>query len=177
MRSALVVAAVLIVAPMTIASNRIDSGCRGDCVVNGNARDGRECFSDAEVETVDQIVPVMLANGTSCPEQQPIVGARVTRATNGCNRVDVFFCQTAVAGVAEGLRVDRDAAECFSAAEASDLPRVVRTLERNGATCPHAAPILTGIKFQKVGDCWRAPALYCDARPRDEVTGKHEPRR
>jgi hypothetical protein len=52
MRFAVVVAAILGLAPVIAVSNGIDTGCRGDCIGNGNARDGRECFNDFEVQTL-----------------------------------------------------------------------------------------------------------------------------
>jgi hypothetical protein len=94
--------------PTFAQSIGIDSGARGDCVGNWKARDGRECFSEAESQTLDQLVPVMTANGTFCPEHQPIVGAWVVRATRDCRRVDVFYGQTAVADEVENLRLDRE---------------------------------------------------------------------
>jgi hypothetical protein len=163
MRSAVVVAAIMALAPVIAVSNSIDSGCRGDCVGNGNARDGRECFNDFEVQTLDQIVPVLTGNGTSCPEQQAIVGARVTPATGGCNRIDVFYCQTAVSGLAEGFRLDREPRECFNAGEASDFRDLTRTIQRNGTVCPMVLPVIGGVKLQKTNGCWRAPAVYCQS--------------
>ena len=104
MRYAAVIAVVLALAPVVASSNgggSTDPDCRGECVGNGNARDGRECFGDSEVQTLSSILPVLAANGTSCPEQNPIVGVLLNHSTVGdrCNRIDVFYCGTAVAGV------------------------------------------------------------------------------
>ena len=73
---------------------------------------------------MNQIVPALTANGTSCPEQRPIVGVLLSHATVGdrCNRIDVFYCSTAVSGLAEGIRVDRDPRECFNADKTSNCP-------------------------------------------------------
>ena len=39
-----------------------------------------------------------------------------------CNRIDVFYCGTVISGLAEGVRVDRDPRECFSADQAYGAP-------------------------------------------------------
>jgi hypothetical protein len=148
--------------PLT-ARGQSNVGCRGECVGNGNARDGRECFNTVEAQTLDQLIPVMTGNGTSCPEQRPIVGARVVQLTDGCNRIDVFYCPTAVSGLGEGLRVDRQPNECFSATEASDLDTLRLAIQANGTSCPAAFPVMGGVKLQESNGCWRAPSVYCQS--------------
>ena len=163
MRYAVVVAALMALVPVIAVSNGTNADCRGDCVGNGNARDGRECFSDSEAQSLEQLPPVMTGNGTSCPEQQRIVGARVGRVrdTDGCNRVDVFYCPTAVSGVAGGLRLDRQPSECFNSDQASDFSYVRRTIQANGTVCPADRPVMAGVKLQQANGCWRVPAAYC----------------
>src|SRR5580765_4527150 len=168
MKCAVVFAAIIVSAPLTSVSSLAQSSdpdCRGECVGNGNARDGRECFNDFEVQTLSQIIPVITANGTSCPEQHPIVGALLSHATVGdrCNRIDVFYCSTAVSGLAEGVRVDREPRECFNADEASNLLNLTRTIQANGTTCPSDRPVMGGVKLQQANSCWRAPVVYCQS--------------
>jgi len=161
MKHVIVIGLAMAFMPLLAVSRQLDNGCRGDCVGNGTARDGRECFADAEVQTLDQIEPVLTGNGTFCPEQQAIVGVQVTRAQGACNRIDVFYCSTAVSGTAEGFRVDRQPVECFSASDAEDLRGLKRTIRRNGTVCPAAFPVMGGVKLQKADGCWRVPAVYC----------------
>ena len=106
---------------------------------------------------------MLTSNGTSCPEQQPIVGLQVTRGNDGCNRIDVFYCQTSVSGLAEGFRLNREPRECFNAGEASDFGGLTRTIQHNGTACPADQPIMGGIKLQNADGCWRAPAVYCQS--------------
>jgi hypothetical protein len=167
MRYAVVVAALLALAPVAVISSSTDADCRGDCAGNGNARDGRECFGESEVQTLQQMVPAITANGTSCPEQQPIVGVRLSRANIGdlCYRVDTYYCPTAVSGVSGGLRLERQPRECFSSAEASDFAYVRRTIQVNGTVCPADHPVMAGVKLQQANGCWRVPAAYCQLPP------------
>ena len=179
MKFAVVVAALMAVAPvMALSSSTVsnDADCRGECVGNGNARDGRECFGDSEVQNLNLIIPFLTANGTSCPEQHPIVGVLLSHATVGdrCNRIDTFYCSTAVWGVAEGIRVDRDPRECFSTEEASTFTGVRRTIEANGTACPNDRPVLGGVKLQEANGCWRAPVVYCQSRRDLLVRGDFE---
>jgi len=168
-RYAAVVAVLMALAPAIASSNSPDSkdpDCRGECVGNGNARDGRECFGDSEVQTLSAILPVLAANGTSCPEQHPIVGVLLNHAMVGdrCNRIDVFYCATAVSGLAEGVRIDRDPRECFNADETANFPDLTRTIQANGTLCPSDRPIMGGVKLQEANGCWRAPVVYCQSR-------------
>jgi len=172
-RHALVLAALIVLAPAVSTST--DADCRGQCVGNGNARDGRECFGDSEVQSLEQILPVITANGTSCPEQQRIIGARVSRAKDGCNRVDVFYCPTAVSGVAGGLRLDRQPSECFSTEQAANFSDVRRTIQANGTVCPADQPLMAGVKLQEANGCWRVPAAYCEVPRELLVNGDFEP--
>lgn len=176
MKYAVVVVAVMALAPAVALSNANDPDCRGECVGNGNARDGRECFGDVEVQTLSQIVPVLAANGTSCPEQAPIVGVLLNHSRVGdqCNRIDVFYCPTAVSGVAEGVRVDRNPSECFNADEAANISDLKRTIEANGTFCPSDRPVMGGVKLQEANGCWRAPAVYCQSRPTLLINGDFE---
>lgn len=169
MKYATVVAVLLALAPVMATSNNSDSqssDCRGECVGNGNARDGRECFGDPEVHNLATIIPVLAANGTSCPEQQPIIGVLLNHATVGdrCNRIDVFYCGTAVSGRADGVRIDRDPRECFSADQTANFSDLTRTIQANGTLCPADRPIMGGVKLQEANGCWRAPTVYCQAR-------------
>jgi hypothetical protein len=163
MRYAVVVAALLALAPVVAVSSSTEADCRGDCVGNGNARDGRECFNEFEVQTLQQIVPVMVGNGTSCPEQQTIIGAKLSRATDGdrCYRVDTFYCPTAVSGDAGGVRLERQPRECFNSDEALDFAYLRRTIQVNGTVCPADHPVMAGVKLQQANGCWRVPAAYC----------------
>jgi hypothetical protein len=163
MRYALVIAAIVGLSPALGLSHAFDTECRGECVGNGNARNGTECFSDAESQTLDQIVPILNTNGTTCPLFAPITGVRVLPATGGCNRVDEYYCPTAISGFAHGIRVDRNPSECFSAAQASNPLYVKKIIRRNGTRCPTNAPFMTGLKLQKTDTCWRVTAVYCDA--------------
>jgi hypothetical protein len=168
-RYAAVVAILMALAPVMAGSTSPDSkdpDCRGECVGNGNARDGRECFADSEVQNLNAILPVLAANGTSCPEQHPIVGVLLNHASVGdhCNRIDVFYCGTAVSGLAEGVRVDRDPTECFSADQTSKFSDLTRTIQANGTLCPSDHPVMRGVKLQEANGCWRAPAVYCQSR-------------
>ena len=169
MRYAVLVAVLLALAPVMASSSGPDSkdpDCRGECVGNGNARDGRECFNDSEVQTLSAILPVLAANGTSCPEQHPIVGVLLNHATVGdrCNRIDVFYCATAVSGLAEGVRVDRDPRECFNVDQTSNFSDLTHTIQANGTLCPGDRPVMGGVKLQEANGCWRAPAVYCQSR-------------
>jgi hypothetical protein len=139
------------------------AGCVGECVGNGNARDGRECFDQAQVQTLEQILPVLRSNGTFCPEDGNILGVQVTDASSsgGCKRIDLYYCQTAVSGFAMNRRIEREPRECFSTIEASNFIYLQQTISRNGTTCPRDAFLMQGIKLKKVDGCWRAPAVYC----------------
>jgi hypothetical protein len=168
-RYAAVVAVLVALAPAMVSSNSPDSkaaDCRGECVGNGNARDGRECFNDSEVQDLNAILPTLAANGTSCPEQQPIVGVLLNHSTVGdrCNRIDVFYCGTAISGLAEGVRIDRDPRECFSADQTSNFADLTRTIQMNGTRCPSDRPVMGGVKLQEANGCWRAPVVYCQSR-------------
>ena len=179
MRYAVVVAAIMALAPVMAVSNSAssqDPDCRGECVGNGSARDGRECFGDSEVQTLNQIIPVLTANGTSCPEQHPIAGVLLSHATTGdrCNRIDVYYCPTAVSGLAEGIRVDRDPRECFSADEASNFLDLTRTIASHGTVCPSDRPVMGGVKLQQANGCWRAPVVYCQSHQQLLVAGDFE---
>lgn len=179
MRYALVLAVVMALAPLMANSNSpsaSDADCRGECVGNGNARDGRECFGDSEVQTLNQILPVLAGNGTSCPEQQPIVGVLLNHARVGdrCNRIDVFYCGTAISGLADGVRVDRDPRECFNADQASNLSYLTRTIQANGTLCPSDRPVMGGVKLQEANGCWRAPTVYCQSHRELLVRGDFE---
>jgi hypothetical protein len=118
------------------------------------------------VQTLNAIVPVLAANGTSCPEQHPIVGVLLNHATVGdrCNRIDVFYCSTAVSGLADGVRLDRDPRECFNANQTSNFSDLTRTIQANGTLCPSDRPVMGGVKLQEANGCWRAPAVYCQSR-------------
>jgi hypothetical protein len=179
MKYGFLLAAIMALAPAMSVSNSTgssDPDCRGECVGNGNARDGRECFNDSEVQTLNQIIPVLTANGTSCPEQHPIVGVLLSHATVGdrCNRVDVFYCSTAVSGLAEGIRVDRDPRECFNADETSNFSDLTRTIQANGTVCPADRPFMGGVKLQQANGCWRAPVVYCQSHRELLVRGDFE---
>ncbi len=179
MKYAFVLAVIIALAPAMSVSNSSgssDPDCRGDCVGNGNARDGRECFSDSEVQSLNQITTALIANGTSCPEQQPIVGVLLSHATVGdrCNRIDVFYCSTAVSGLAAGTRVDRDPRECFNADEASSFSDLTRIIQANGTVCPADQPLMGGVKLQEASGCWRAPVVYCQSRGDLLVRGNFE---
>jgi hypothetical protein len=165
----------MVLAPVIAVSQSTDADCRGECVGNGNARDGRECFGDSEAQALEQMVPVITANGTSCPEQQRIIGVRVSRANDGCNRVDVFYCPTAVSGEAGGLRLDRQPSECFNTSEASDFSNVKRTIQANGTVCPADHAVMVGVKLQEANGCWRVPRAYCEPPRELLVNGDFEP--
>jgi hypothetical protein len=176
---ALVVAAIMALAPTMSVSNSTgssDSDCRGDCVGNGNARDGRECFNESEVQSLGQITSVLIGNGTSCLEQQLIVGVLLSHATTGdrCIRIDEFYCSTAVSGLAEGIRVDRDPRECFTADEASNFTDLTRTIQANGTVCPADQPVMGGVKLHYATGCWRAPLVYCQPHGDLLVRGNFE---
>ena len=160
MNRRIIVAASLLLA---VASFQAAAQCLGECVGNGNARDGQECFKDADAKTLEKVVATIARNGTACTQGQRILGVQIVSTPDKCKRVDLYFCESAISGLGENVRVDREPAECFSAAETANPRYVMHTIRRNGTACPASAPTMQGVKLSKKGTCWRAPSVYCGA--------------